>query len=307
LKRLLIEFLHAAKLNAIRYETIEKSECLSLIDKKNNCKVDKLCIFSPQESVKNMKLISFNVNGIRAITGKTFIPDMQALNADVICLQETKATVDQVNETIAGLGYTYVFANEASKKGYSGTAILSKLEPLSVSYDMGIADHDQEGRVICAEFLNFFLVTVYVPNSGSELARLPYRQSWDADFLAYLKKLETQKPVVVCGDFNVAHKAIDLARPKANYNKSAGFMQEEIDGMDAFTAAGLLDTWRLKKGDEIKYTWWSYRGGAREKNVGWRIDYFLVSESFSTQIVDATIHNEIFGSDHCPVGIQIQA
>lgn len=252
-----------------------------------------------------MKLLSFNVNGIRAIAGKSFIPDMQNLQADVICLQETKATVEQVKEVVKDLGYPFVYANEAARKGYSGTAIFSKTEPLSVTYDMGVAHHDEEGRVICAEYEQFFLITVYVPNSGSELLRLPYRQTWDADFLAYLKKLESKKPVVVCGDFNVAHKAIDLARPKANYNKSAGFMQEEIDGMDAFTSNGLLDSWRLKHGDAVKYTWWSYRGGAREKNVGWRIDYFLVSERFAEQIKDATIHNEIFGSDHCPVGLEL--
>lgn len=252
-----------------------------------------------------MRILSFNVNGVRAIAGKSFLPDMQQLNVDVICLQETKATVDQVKETVKDLGYAYVYANEAAKKGYAGTAILSKSQPLSVSYDLGMEAHDQEGRVICAEYDAFYLITVYVPNSGSELARLPYRQTWDADFLAYLKQLETKKPVVVCGDFNVAHKAIDLARPKANYNKSAGYMQAEIDGMDAFTQAGLVDTWRLIHGEEVKYTWWSYRGGAREKNVGWRIDYFLVSESFKTAVKTATIHNEVYGSDHCPVGIEL--
>lgn len=255
--------------------------------------------------IRNMKIISFNVNGIRAIVGKSFIPDMQALAVDVICLQETKASVEQVKETVAPLNMPYVYANEATKKGYAGTAILSKTAPLSVVYDMGVEQHDNEGRVITAEFDTFYLVTVYVPNSGSELLRLPYRQTWDADFLAYLKQLEQSKPVVVCGDFNVAHKAIDLARPKQNYNKAAGFMQEEIDGMDAFHQAGLIDSWRAKKGDEVKYTWWSYRAGARQKNIGWRIDYFLVSEAFLPQVSEATIHNEIFGSDHCPVGIEI--
>jgi exodeoxyribonuclease-3 len=254
---------------------------------------------------ETMKIISFNVNGIRAIAGKSFIPDMQSLAIDVICLQETKASVDQVKETVAPLNMPFVYANEATKKGYSGTAILSKTEPLSVVYDMGVEAHDNEGRVIAAEFDTFFLVTVYVPNSGSELLRLPYRQTWDADFLAYLKQLEVAKPVVVCGDFNVAHKAIDLARPKQNYNKAAGFMQEEIDGMDAFHQAGLIDSWRAKNGDEVKYTWWSYRAGARQKNIGWRIDYFLVSKSFLSNVDAATIHNEILGSDHCPVGITI--
>ncbi len=252
-----------------------------------------------------MKLLSFNVNGIRAIAGKSFITDMQQANVDVICLQETKATVDQVKETVAPLGYPFVYANEAGRKGYSGTAIISKTEPVSVVYDMGVPQHDEEGRVICAEYDQFYLITVYVPNSGSELLRLPYRQSWDADFLAYLKRLEAKKPVIVCGDFNVAHKAIDLARPKENYNKSAGFMQEEIDGMDAFVGSGLVDSWRTLNGDEVKYSWWSYRAGARGKNIGWRIDYFLVSESFIPKLKAATIHNEIMGSDHCPVGLEL--
>lgn len=251
-----------------------------------------------------MKLISFNVNGIRAIIKKNFIADMKQVNADVICLQETKATVQQVKEAVSELSDYEVYANEAERKGYSGTAILTKMKPISISYDMGIEEHDAEGRVICAEFQDYYVITVYVPNSGSELLRLGYRQTWDQAFLSYLKKLEETKPVVVCGDFNVAHKAIDLARPKPNYNKSAGFMQEEIDGMDAFTSNGLLDSFRLINGDEVKYTWWSYRGGAREKNVGWRIDYFLVSDSIKSKVKDAFILNEIHGSDHCPVGIE---
>lgn len=252
-----------------------------------------------------MHIISFNVNGIRAITQKTFIPDMQALQPDVICLQETKATVEQVKETVAPLEGYFVYANEAARKGYSGTAILTKKEPLSVEYDMGIPEHDAEGRVICAEFSDFFLITVYVPNSGSELLRLGYRQTWDADFLNYLKQLESKKPILVCGDFNVAHAAIDLARPKQNYNKAAGYMQEEIDGMNAFHGAGLIDTFRFKHPETVKYSWWSYRGGAREKNVGWRIDYFLASEKLLPAVDDALIYNDIFGSDHCPVGVLV--
>ncbi len=252
-----------------------------------------------------MRILSFNVNGIRAIAGKSFLTDMQEMDADMICLQETKATVEQVKETVAPLGYAFVYANEAERKGYSGTAILSKTEPISITFDMGIAEHDKEGRVICAEYANFFLITVYTPNSGSELLRLGYRQTWDADFLKYLKGLEAKKPVVVCGDLNVAHKSIDLARPKANYNKSAGHMQEEMDGMDNFLASGLIDSFRAINGEEVKYSWWSYRGGAREKNIGWRIDYFLVSEVFLGQVKSATIHNEIHGSDHCPVGLEL--
>ena len=253
-----------------------------------------------------MKIISFNVNGIRAIVSKNFIQDMQALSPDVICLQETKADAEQVAIAVADLSGYHVFANQAEKKGYSGTAILSKKAPISVEYGMGTDEHDHEGRIVKAEFDDFFLVCVYVPNSGSELARLPYRQQWDADFLAYLKNCEKTKPVIICGDLNVAHQAIDLARPKENYNKSAGYMQEEIDGLSRFVEAGLVDTFRYFNPDQAKYSWWSYRAGAREKNVGWRIDYFLASESFLNRISDAEIFNDIFGSDHCPVGITIK-
>ena len=250
-----------------------------------------------------MKILSFNVNGIRAVVGKTFIEDMQAQVPDVICLQETKATPDQVAEAVVTLSGYQVFANSAERKGYSGTAILTKVAPILVSYGIGLPDHDTEGRVICAEFESFFLVTVYVPNSGSELLRLAYRQTWDAAFLAYLKNLEASKPVVVCGDFNVAHQSIDLARPKENYNKAAGYMQEEINGMNAFVGAGILDSFRVLHPESIKYSWLSYRAGARQKNVGWRIDYFLVSEAFTPKLKEAFILNEVLGSDHCPVGV----
>ncbi len=253
-----------------------------------------------------MKIISFNVNGIRAIVQKNFVADMRRVNADIICLQETKATVDQVKEAVSELSEYHVFANEAEKKGYSGTAILTKHNPIAVTYYIGVGDHDNEGRVTCAEFEAFFVITVYVPNSGSELLRLPYRQTWDEDFLKYMKRLEQTKPVIVCGDFNVAHKAIDLARPKQNYNKSAGYMQEEITGMDTFSDNGLVDTFRALNGDEVKYSWWSYRGGARDKNVGWRIDYFLVSSTFLPRVSESFILNDVKGSDHCPVGIVIE-
>ncbi len=252
-----------------------------------------------------MKIISFNVNGIRAIVSKNFIQDMQTISPDVICLQETKADAEQVAIAVADLSGYHVFANQAEKKGYSGTAILSKKAPISVEYGMGTDEHDHEGRIVKAEFDDFFLVCVYVPNSGSELARLPYRQQWDADFLAYLKKCEETKPVIICGDLNVAHQAIDLARPKENYNKAAGYMQEEIDGMNRFVEAGLVDTFRYFNPDQAKYSWWSYRAGAREKNVGWRIDYFLASEAFLNRISATEIYNDILGSDHCPVGITI--
>jgi exodeoxyribonuclease-3 len=250
-----------------------------------------------------MKILSFNVNGIRAIMQKNFADDMRNQDPDIICLQETKATVEQVKEVAAKLDGYHVFANEAEKKGYSGTAILTKHNPIAVTYYIGHDEHDNEGRVTCAEFDDFYLITVYVPNSGSELLRLDYRKKWDADFLNYLKNLEKLKPVIVCGDFNVAHKAIDLARPKENYNKAAGYMQDEIDGMDNFNNNGLIDTFRFVNGDEVKYSWWSYRAGARQKNIGWRIDYFLVSESIQSRIKDAFILNEVHGSDHCPVGI----
>jgi exodeoxyribonuclease-3 len=252
-----------------------------------------------------MNIISFNVNGIRAVVGKTFITDMQALNPDIICLQETKATPEQVQDAVSSLKGYHVFASSAERKGYSGTAILSKEMPLNVTYGIGIAEHDNEGRVICAEFDNFFLITVYVPNSGSELLRLAYRQTWDAAFLSYLKNLEQKKPVLVCGDFNVAHQAIDLARPKENYNKAAGYMQEEIDGMNAYVSAGLIDTFRTLNPDTVKYSWWSYRAGARQKNVGWRIDYFLASAALQSAIKEAYILNDILGSDHCPVGVAL--
>jgi exodeoxyribonuclease-3 len=252
-----------------------------------------------------MNILSFNVNGIRAISSKTFIQDMQALQPDIICLQETKATVTQVKEALIPLEGYHIFANEAERKGYSGTAILTKENPLSISYDMQIPEHDHEGRVVCAEYASFFLVTVYVPNSGSELARLPYRQSWDRDFLAYLMKLEQSKPVLVCGDFNVAHQPLDLSRPKENYNKSAGYMQEEIDGMNAFVSAGYHDTYRHLNPTKIEYSWWSYRAGARANNIGWRIDYFLASKGMMPMVAEAAILTQVMGSDHCPVQVRI--
>ena len=253
-----------------------------------------------------MKIISFNVNGIRAIVAKNFIQDMKAISPDVICLQETKADAEQVAIAVSDLSGYQVYANAADKKGYSGTAILSKSTPLSVQYNMGIDEHDHEGRIVRAEFDEFYLVCVYVPNSGSELARLGYRQQWDADFLSYLKNCEKTKPVIVCGDLNVAHQSIDLARPKENYNKAAGHMQEEIDGMNHFVSNGLIDTFRYFNGEQVKYSWWSYRAGAREKNIGWRIDYFLASEAFLNRISATEIYNDILGSDHCPVGITIK-
>ena len=253
-----------------------------------------------------MKIVSWNVNGIRAVAKKNFFEDFKQLAPDILCLQETKSQDDQVAETLARIDNYFIYSNSAEKKGYSGTAILSKDKPLSVTPNIGLAEHDNEGRVLCAEYKSFFVVNVYVPNSGNELKRLEYRQTWDLAFFNYLKNLEKQKPVVVCGDFNVAHKAIDLARPKPNYNKSAGFMQEEIDGIDRFTQGGFIDTFRHFFPNETdKYTWWSYRAGAREKNVGWRIDYFLASQSIIPYLENALILNEVLGSDHCPIGIEL--
>lgn len=252
-----------------------------------------------------MKIISWNVNGIRAVAKKNFFEDFKLMDTDILCLQETKAQDDQVAETLDPIEGHYIFSNSAEKKGYSGTAIISKTKPLSVTRDIGIEQHDTEGRVLNLEYEKFFLIDVYVPNSGSGLKRLKYRQDWDKAFYNYLKELEKTKPVIVCGDFNVAHKAIDLARPKPNYNKSAGYMQEEIDGMDRYTQGGLIDTFRHLHPEETdKYSWWSYRAGARSKNVGWRIDYFLMSRTYLHTLEKAFILNTVMGSDHCPVGIE---
>lgn len=252
-----------------------------------------------------MRMLSWNVNGIRACVKKDFVQKMQQVNADVICLQETKANPDQVREAIASLHGYNLYANSAKKPGYSGTAILTRHNPLSVTNDMGIEEHDQEGRVIAAEFADYFLVTVYTPNSGSELKRLDYRQGWDRDFLAYLKKLEKKKPVVVCGDLNVANTEIDLARPKENYNKSAGYMQQEIDGINNLLAGNFLDSFRVIYPTEKRYSWWSLRGGARSRDVGWRIDYFLVSEPLKGRIKHVDILKHVEGSDHCPVLLEL--
>jgi exodeoxyribonuclease-3 len=253
-----------------------------------------------------MKLISWNVNGIRAVAKKDFFNYFESMDADVLCLQETKAQDEQVQEVLKSLFGYYVYSHSAVRPGYSGTAIISKTQALNETHGIGVEDFDQEGRVLCLEFDGFFLVNVYVPNSGNDLKRLGYRQQWDKAFHSYLKDLEESKPVIACGDFNVAHKDIDLARPKPNYNKSAGYMQEEIDGMDRFTQNGLVDTFRHFYPEKSeRYSWWSYRAGARAKNVGWRIDYFLVSKSFLPSVRDSFILNEVMGSDHCPVGIEL--
>jgi len=250
-----------------------------------------------------MKLISWNVNGIRAVLGKGFHDFVHKYSPDILCLQETKATPEQVELELGG--YPYHYWNSAVKKGYSGTAIFSTKEPSSVSYGIGIEEHDQEGRVITADFGDFWLVNVYVPNSQRGLNRLPYRhQKWDVDFLAYLKKLETKKPVIVCGDLNVAHKEIDLANPKSNV-KNAGFTPEERQGFDNVVAAGFVDTFREFTKEGGHYSWWSYMGHAREKNVGWRIDYFCVSGVLMEKVNKSYILPDVKGSDHAPVVLEI--
>lgn len=252
-----------------------------------------------------MRMLSWNVNGIRAVVGKGFVEAVNALDCDVICLQETKAQDDQVVAALSALEGYHIYSNSAQRKGYSGTAILSRQEPASVMPHIGIDHHDEEGRVLCAEYPDFYLVTVYTPNSGNGLRRLEYRQLWDRDFLAYLKHLEKKKPVVVCGDLNVAHQEIDLARPKANYNKTAGYTQPEIDGMDNLVSAQFIDSFRHLHPDTVQYSWWSYRAGARGKNIGWRLDYFLVSGSLKDAISKAEIHDQVTGSDHCPVLLEL--
>ncbi|WP_020483140.1 exodeoxyribonuclease III [Methylomonas sp. MK1] len=252
-----------------------------------------------------MKIISWNVNGIRAVQTKGFTETLAALDADCVLLQETKAQDDQVKKALEGVDGYHLYSNSADRKGYSGVAILSRQPPLQVVHDMGIAEHDQEGRVIVAEFETFYLLNVYVPNSGDGLARLDYRQTWDKEFLAYMQKLQSQKPLIACGDFNVAHQAIDIARPKANYNKSAGYTQVEIDGFSNFVEAGLIDSFRHLHPDTVAYSWWSYRANARANNIGWRIDYVLTSQALTGQIKDAFILPDVTGSDHCPVGIEL--
>lgn len=254
----------------------------------------------------SIKIISFNVNGIRASAKKTLMSDIREMNPDIICFQETKANDEQVQDTLKELTAYQLFVNSAERPGYSGTAVLTRIKPLAHQYGVGKEEHDKEGRCITLEFDKFYLINTYVPNSGQELVRLDYRESWDAHMLSYLKKLEKKKPVVWCGDLNVAHQPIDLANPKTNYNKSAGYTQREIDGFGNFLKNGFVDTFRHFYPELVKYSWWSARFNSRAKNVGWRIDYFLVSKGLLPVVSDAFILNEIMGSDHCPVGILIQ-
>ncbi len=250
-----------------------------------------------------MRAISWNVNGLRACVDKNFIEDFKRLDADIFCLQETKLQEGQISLDLDGY---HQYWNYAEKKGYSGTAIFTKQEPLSVRYGIGVDEFDHEGRVITLEYPDFFFITVYTPNSQDGLARLPYRMQWEDAFLQYLKGLEREKPVVFCGDLNVAHKEIDIKNPKSNIH-NAGFTQEERDKMTALLGSGFIDTFRYFHPDVTgAYSWWSYRFRAREHNAGWRIDYFIVSDDWKDRIVSADIHTDIFGSDHCPVELVIR-
>ena len=249
------------------------------------------------------KMISWNVNGLRAAVTKGFKEKFEELDADIFCLQETKLQEGQIDLEFPGYKSYW---NYAEKKGYSGTAIFTKEEPLSVALGIGIEEHDKEGRVITLEFEDYYFITVYTPNSQNELARLPYRMKWEDDFKDYMTELESNKPVIVCGDLNVAHKEIDLKNPKNN-RKNAGFTDEERNKMTALLKDGFIDTFRyFYPEEEGIYSWWSYRFKARDKNAGWRIDYFLVSESLKDRLVDAKIHTDIMGSDHCPVELDIK-
>ena len=250
-----------------------------------------------------MKLISWNVNGIRACVNKNFMEFFNEVDADIFCLQETKLQENQIDLNLDGY---HQYWNYAKKKGYSGTAIFTKNKPISVTYGIGIEEHDQEGRVITLEFDEFYMVTVYTPNSQNELKRLDYRMQWEDDFRNYLGELDSKKPVIVCGDLNVAHKEIDLKNPKTN-RKNAGFTDEERNKFTELLDAGFIDTFRYFYPDkENIYSWWSYRFKAREKNAGWRIDYFCASERLKDRLVSASIHTEVLGSDHCPVELVIK-
>lgn len=250
-----------------------------------------------------MKLISWNVNGLRACAQKGFFESMAALDADVICLQETKMQADQMDASMPGYE---VFFNSAVKKGYSGTAVFTRVKPVSVSFDIGIEEHDQEGRVITVEFEEFYLVNCYTPNAQRELTRLDYRMTWEDDFRAYLEKLDEIKPVILCGDLNVAHQEIDLKNPKTN-RRNAGFTDEERGKFTELLNAGFIDSFRHFYPDKTgEYSWWSYIRNARATNAGWRIDYFVVSEKLREKMCGASIHQEIFGSDHCPVELLLR-
>ena len=251
--------------------------------------------------LQKMKFISWNVNGLRACVGKDFENQFKELDADFFCLQETKMQEGQLDLQFEGYESYW---NYAEKKGYSGTAIYTKHKPLNVSYGMGVEEHDHEGRIITLEYDQFYLVTCYTPNSQTELKRLDYRMTWEDDFRKFLKSLDAKKPVIICGDLNVAHEEIDIKNPKTN-RRNAGFTDEEREKMTVLLNDGFTDSFRYLHPDEVTYSWWSYRFKAREKNAGWRIDYFLVSDRIKEQITEAKIHTEIMGSDHCPVEVDL--
>ncbi len=258
--------------------------------------------FNIQHStLPKMKFISWNVNGLRACVGKDFENQFKELDADFFCLQETKMQEGQLDLLFEGYESYW---NYAEKKGYSGTAIYTKHKPLNVSYGMGVEEHDHEGRIITLEYDQFYLVTCYTPNSQTELKRLDYRMTWEDDFRKFLKSLDAKKPVIICGDLNVAHEEIDIKNPKTN-RRNAGFTDEEREKMTVLLNDGFTDSFRYLHPDEVTYSWWSYRFKAREKNAGWRIDYFLVSDRIKEQITEAKIHTEIMGSDHCPVEVDL--
>ncbi|MBN1415120.1 MAG: exodeoxyribonuclease III [Bacteroidales bacterium] len=253
-----------------------------------------------------MRIISWNVNGIRAMVGKGFYKTTKEMDPDILCIQETKAQADTMPDVPAEMSdYSLVF-NAAVQKGYSGTAVYTRIKPIQQILGINREEHDQEGRVITLEYSGFYLVNAYVPNSGQELKRLDYRKVWDYELMLFIKNLDARKPVILTGDFNVAHEPIDLARPKENYNKSAGFTQTEINGFKNLLKTGLVDTYRQLYPEKVQYTFWNQRFRAREKNVGWRIDYFLVSKRIFGNIKDSFIWDHIIGSDHCPAGIEIE-
>jgi len=251
-----------------------------------------------------MKITTWNVNGIRAVMKKGFAESIRSLQPDILCLQETKAQENEVKNALKDFTEDYqIYINSAEKKGYSGTVLLTKPEPVKISYGIGIAEHDNEGRVITAEYKEFYLVNVYTPNAGQGLKRLEYKAQWNKDFQDYVVQLDRLKPVIIAGDLNVAHQAIDLKNPKSNYNKTAGYTEVEIRGFSQLLKAGFIDAFRYLYPDKIAYTYWSYRFNARARNAGWRIDYFVVSKRFIDKVKDVIIHDDIMGSDHCPVSL----
>ncbi|MEE9440168.1 MAG: exodeoxyribonuclease III [Saprospiraceae bacterium] len=252
-----------------------------------------------------MKIYSWNVNGVRAAVKKNFVEEVKLSDAEIYCIQETKAQDDQVLEALTNLKGYHINVTSAVKKGYSGVATFSKAKPISVTYGIGLEEHDSEGRVLCTEFDRFYMVNVYVPNAGAGMKRLDYRKEWDAAFGSYLTGLKNKKPVIVTGDLNVAHQPIDLARPKPNYDKTSGYTQVEIDGITNQINSGFVDGYRMLHPEKIEYSFWSVRFGARARNVGWRVDYFLVDDRLKDKIKESTIHTAIMGSDHCPISIVI--